>query len=73
MDNLIEEENDINEIEKMMRRDQQRQGINARYYQKHREAILWKNALKVKCKLCNVVINKGSHQLHRKSRLHKRL
>ena len=58
---LREEEEDINEIEKMMKREKQRQEINARYYQRHRNYILLHNAMKVRCKLCDVVIKVFSY------------
>jgi hypothetical protein len=64
---------DINVINKIIDKDERRKEINAKYYQKHREQITKQNALKIYCKLCKVKINKGSYQLHKKSRLHKTL
>jgi hypothetical protein len=64
---------DINVINKIIDKDERRKEINAKYYQKHREQITKQNALRIYCKLCKVKINKGSYQLHKKSRLHKNL
>jgi len=74
LDELLRMEGDnITAIKKTLNKEQQRREINARYYQKHREQILDHNAMKIWCKLCNVKINKGSYQLHKKSQKHKRI
>jgi hypothetical protein len=64
---------DINVINKIIDKDERRKEINAKYYQTHKEQITKQNALRIYCKLCKVKINKGSYQLHKKSRLHKTL
>ncbi len=64
---------DINIIKKIIDNSEKRKQINAKYYQTHKEQITQQNAMKIYCKLCNVKINKGSYQLHKKSRLHKNL
>lgn len=52
---------------------EKRKQINAKYYETHKDKILEDNAKRIKCKLCNVSINKGSYPLHKKSRLHQSL
>jgi hypothetical protein len=73
VDKVEEVKENVKTIKKIMTEEEKRKQINAKYYQKHKDEIANHNAMKILCKICNTRINKGSYQLHKKSRLHQSL
>jgi hypothetical protein len=60
----------IRAIQEIEKKEEKRRETNARYYEKNKEKIAYENSKTIRCTLCDKKLQKGSLQLHKKSKLH---